>query len=334
MHREQEGFSFYQWPARPNRAVESLMWKGALVHALAFSGSILALFYYWFAVADRYAIFLYNHLGATPFDEQTRSRYWMCGLVASGAVLTVYTFFNWFVGRTAVLRKRTYDPPAWWRIWLLCVAPLAVGIPLITMKVNQPTLPWPLALSCVIATLSGLALALLPGAWAARQPFRLALLAVTSLGLVPCFLLVRVVELPGFGLLSKPAAYAVAIGSATLGAIWLVGLAFLQARWWKYLPQTWSLYLGGLCWSYLLLPLAHYLFLTPPEFRYISVAENFFARTLWAQMLSFLTALVLAAVINHRYFHPIIKKAHENPTDSHNQLYNLPKHHLSRSGDG
>lgn len=62
-------------------------WKAALLHAVPICLFILGLFYHWFAVADRYAVFLYEHLGATPFDDVTSSRYWMSGLVASGAVV-------------------------------------------------------------------------------------------------------------------------------------------------------------------------------------------------------------------------------------------------------
>jgi hypothetical protein len=270
------------------------MWRGALYHALAIASSLLALFYYWFAVADRYAIFLYNHLGATPFDERTRSRYWMSGLVASGALLLGYTLFNWYAGRFAGLRYCTYEPPSWWQVWLLCVAPLSIGIPLITMTANQPTLPWPLALGCVVATLCGLALALLPGKWAAQQPLRLLLLALAGLGLVPALLLLRAVELPGLGLASGPVVYPAAIGGTSLGAVWLMGMTFMQARWFKQVNSAQALVLAALCWSYLVLPLVHYLLFTPPEFRYISVADNFFAQMLWAQLLSLFAALGLA----------------------------------------
>ncbi|MCP4422626.1 MAG: hypothetical protein GY805_38945, partial [Chloroflexi bacterium] len=65
----------------------------ALLHALPVSGLILILFYYWFAIADRYIIFLYNHdMGpvvpdTSPFSRVTASRYWMAALVASGGVM-------------------------------------------------------------------------------------------------------------------------------------------------------------------------------------------------------------------------------------------------------
>ena len=65
------------------------------------------------------------------------------------------------------------------------------------MTLNTPTLPLRLASACVIATLAGLALALLPGEWAARRPANLLWLALDGMGLAPILLLLRSVELPG-----------------------------------------------------------------------------------------------------------------------------------------
>ena len=62
-------------------------WLAAALHALPVIGVVLGLFTYWFAVADRHAVFLYDHLGASAFDRVTRSRYWMAGLVASSIVM-------------------------------------------------------------------------------------------------------------------------------------------------------------------------------------------------------------------------------------------------------
>ena len=152
-------------------------WGPALAAAVPIVLFVLGLFYHWFAIADRYAIFLYGHVApgislAQPFDAMTRSRYWMAGLVAAGAVMVIYTAINWVLGRIANRRGQNYRPPAWWRVWALCALPVIVGIPVITMTRNTPTLPLGLAVACVIATLAGLALALLPGEWAARRPGR------------------------------------------------------------------------------------------------------------------------------------------------------------------
>ncbi|MBI4759521.1 MAG: hypothetical protein HY783_11090 [Chloroflexi bacterium] len=159
-----------------------------MLHAVLISLIILSLFYYWFAVADRYAIYLYGHLGATPFDDVTSGRYWMSGLVASGAVMIVYTIANWLLGQVAAFRRQDYRPPAWWRVWILCVTPLAVGIPTITMTLNWPTLPPANATVCVVITLTGLALALAPGSLAAQRPFDLGWLMFDGVGLMTSLL--------------------------------------------------------------------------------------------------------------------------------------------------
>ena len=104
-------------------------WRKAVYHALPVVALMLALFTYWFAIADRYFVFLYYHdMGplvpdTSPFSRVTSSRYWMTGLVASGAVLLLYTAVVWLLAR---LLPR-YRPPggacgrsALWFWWLVC----------------------------------------------------------------------------------------------------------------------------------------------------------------------------------------------------------------------
>lgn len=267
-------------------------WSLALGFALALAGLLLGLFYYWFAIADRYAIFLYNHLGATPFDPVTSSRYWMAGLVAGGIVLALNTFAHWLLGRL----MRGYTPPAWGQVWLLAALPLCAGIPLITMTCNRPTLPLSLALASLAAVLAGLALALPAGPLAARQPGRLVWLALNGAGLVPILLLLRVIELPARGLVVTSTALVVAAGSILAGAGWLLVLTWLGRRRWLW-PTAGGLLLAGASLSYLLLPLVHYLLFVPAEWRYISTAANFFAVNPWVQLLAWMVAAGLAAGI-------------------------------------
>jgi len=248
---------------------------------------ILGLFHYWFAVADRHVIFLYGHLGATPIDEVTSSRYWMSGLVVSGIVMVGYAIANWFVGRIAGLRHRGYHPPAWWHVWALCAVPLAIGIPVITMTVNWPTLPLSLATACALVTLIGLALALTPGSWAAHRPLDLGWLIFDGMGLMPTLLLLRAVELPAKGLVGVPTAYLVAFGGTLGGAVWLVIMTGLRKWRHKAWPEASALFVAGLCLSYLLMPLVHHLFFTPPQYRYISTSSNFFAFNLGVQLVVF-----------------------------------------------
>jgi len=265
-----------------------------LLHAVPTSLFILVLSYYWFAVVDRYAIFLYGQLGATPFDEVTSSRYWMSGLVAAGFVMLGYAVANWLLGRMAILRHLDYSPPAWWRVWILCAPPLVIGIPVITMAVNWPTLPLPNAIACVVATLIGLALALAPGSLAAQRPFDLVWLMLDGMGLMPSLLLLRAIELPSKGLTSVPVACLAALGGTLAGAVWLGVMTGLRAWRHKSPPEAGTLFVAGLCLSYLLMPLLHHLVFTPSSYRYISTASNFFPRSIGVQLMSFLVAAVLA----------------------------------------
>lgn len=284
-------------PIRLGGQWQRAAWRSALLHAVPVCLFVFGLFYYWFAVADRYVVFLYDHLGATPFDSRTTGRYWMTGLVASGAVMVLYAATNWFTARIFGLRYIIYRPPAWWQVWLLCVIPLGIGIPAVTMNVNWPTLPPVYAAACVLATLIGLGFALGPGALAAQRPADLGWLALGGMGLVPVLLLLRAPELPDHGLVSTATAWAFAGGGVAVGMVWLGLVSGLRA--WRWPPMRPApLFLSGLGLSYVLMPLAHYLLLTPRRFRYISAASNFFAFHPAVQLavLSVAAILAIAAV--------------------------------------
>jgi hypothetical protein len=270
------------------------VWKPAFLYAVPISLSVLGLFYYWYAVADRYAIFLYEHLGATPFDKITGSRYWMAGLVACGAVMCLYTITTWLLGQVAALQHQNYTPPTWWHVWLLSASPLIIGIPTITMTFNQPTLPFPYAIACLVTTLVGLAFALAPGSLAAQRPSDLGWLVLDGLGLMPALLLLRAIELPNRGLVGVPLAYIVAIGSILGGAVWLGTMTGLRAWRHRSWPTASALFVAGLCLSYLLMPLVHHLFFTPRDYRYISTSSNFFAFNFGIQLMVFFVAGILA----------------------------------------
>ena len=262
---------------------------------------VLALFFHWFGLANRYVLFLYGHSApgiplTQPFDALTRSRHWMAGLVAAGAVLLLYAAANWLGGRIASRRGRSFGAPAPWQVWALCVLPLAVGIPAITMTANAPTLPLSLAAACVAATLGGLALALPVGRWAAERPGDLVWLAADGLGLVPALMLLRAVELPGRGLSVSPAvAWGAALGGLGGGALWLALVGPWRRRRRREPPGAVAIFAAGLALSYVLLPLAHYLLAGPPGFRYVSDAANFFAVNPLIQLLALLAAAALAA---------------------------------------
>ncbi len=264
------------------------------MHAVPIVVIVLSLFYYWFVLADRYVVFLYNHLKAGPFGPSTISRYWMSGLVASGAVMVGYTVLNWFGGRIAGAFYRAYPLPSWWQVWALCIPPLAIGILVITMTGNQPVLPLSVALACLASTLIGLGLALWPSSLAVNRPSEFIWLGLCGLGLVPPLLLLRSIELPALGLASSQKAYGVAIASAAAGTAWLALMAFFRALRRDRPLRPGRLMIAGLCVGYLFMPLGHYLVLVPPAYRYITTSANFFAANPVVQLLCLGATALLA----------------------------------------
>jgi hypothetical protein len=228
------------------RTLRSSGWGGAALYAGPVALGVLSLFTYWFAVADRYAIFLYGHQGTTPFDAMTRSRYWMAGLVASGVALSLYIPANWLAGRVAGWRGRAYRPPPWQRVWLLCAPPLAVGIPAITMTLNRPTLPLLDALGAALATLAGVALSLIGAEWAAARFAELAWLALDGAGLIPVLQLFVGPERAAMGLINTQLGWGAAATGLVASVAWLGLMTALRA--WKGVPgpRAGELLLAGL----------------------------------------------------------------------------------------
>lgn len=270
--------------------------RGVWVEATAVTVFVLGLFVYWFGIADRYAIFLYGHAApgltiAEPFDRVTSSRYWMAGLVAAGFVLAGSPPLLWLARRLTGFAPQT----TWWRVWILASAPLLIGIPAITVTVNTPTLPPELAVACAFSTLMGLAIALALVGRIVEHPDELPWLVADALGLLPPLLLLRAVELPARGLSVTPAlAWGLAIGGTLGGALWLLVVSQMQRARRREPVGVGIIFAAGLGLSYLILPVVHYLFATPADYRYISTAGNFFAFDPVLQLAVFVVAGTLA----------------------------------------
>jgi len=268
-------------------------WRRAAIPAAPIIVGVSTLFVYWFGVADRYAVFLYEHLGAGPFDLVTTSRYWMAGLVAGGMVTSIYTPFRALVGAFTRAGQHQESPDPL-RIWALCALPLAVTIVGVTTRVNTPTLTLGQGVGCATAALAALALALAPARWAVERPLDLVWLVGDGLGLVPVLLLLRTPELAGRGIVTRPLGIAVAGGSVLASITWLALMTLLRA--WRRRPRhgAASILLAGLAINYLLLPLAHYLLATPPDYRYITTASNFFPESPLLLLATWAVATLLA----------------------------------------
>ncbi len=271
-------------------------WILAFPFTVVLTGLYVYLFTRWFALADRYNVFLYYHdMGpliqdTSPFSYVTVSRYWMAGLVAGGSALMIYTGVNWLLGRLL----RGYQAPAWQRIWILSAIPLALAIPLITMTVNEPTLPFVLALWVILVALAGLALALLPGRLAAEWPSELLLLALDGLGLM--LIITSLVGLERVGGWIERGSILYVTGMIIVTAIGLFVLSLgTVIRVWRRRPGTGPapILLAGLTGAYLFLPLLHHISFSDGYF-YITDADNFLARNLFLQVGIWLLAVGLA----------------------------------------
>jgi hypothetical protein len=276
----------------------------SLFYGLLVALLFLGLIYYWFVIADRYIVFLYNHdMGVvvpdtSPFSRVTSSRYWMASVVASGFILVIYTAVNWLVGRL----RANYAPPPWQYVWLVCAPLFLLFIPVITMTANSPVLPWSYAVLVTAAALIGVALALIPGDLAARKPWDLTWLAGDGWGLA--FILITLTQLDDIsrwlvgGLDWRTVLSLIII---TLGIGWL--LLLTAVRYWRavFVGDFVSLAIAVVCITYLFLPLMHYLVGTDGYF-YITDSDNFMAGTIVMQLAAWaFTALIIWSLLALRW---------------------------------
>jgi hypothetical protein len=247
--------------------------RTVVAHALPLIFLVTSLYGYWFGIADRYRVFLYDHLGAGAFDPITRSRYWMAGLVAGGIAQGLIIPSCLILGRW-----HRYRPPEWWKVWLMATMILLPALMWITMILNIPTLPMPDSLMASAAACAALALAILPARMAAEQPIRLIWLTTEGLATGLMVITLLAADMPFRGLSVKPAILiGIVLGSVIGAGLWLKVITWLRRRYGMPLESLQTRLIASACIAYLLLPLAHHLFATPPGYKYISTGANFFA---------------------------------------------------------
>lgn len=279
------------------------MARRSVLHGLPVATLVIALIYYWFAVADRYIVFLYNHdMGSvvpdtSPFSRVTSSRYWMASLVASGFVLVLYASVNWLAGRL----RAHYTPPPWKYVWLVCVPLFILFIPAITMSMNAPVLTWSYAALVTVAALFGVALALIPGELAARRPWDLVWLAADGWGLA--LILTTLAQIDDIGhWIASGIDWRVLLSLVILafGIGWL--LLLTAVRYWRsvFVGDFLALAISAACVAYLCLPLMHHLLGTDGYF-YITDSDNFMAGSIAMQLVAWvITALIIWVLVRIR----------------------------------
>ncbi len=254
------------------------------------------LFYTWFAVLDRYFIFLYFHnmgpqFDTGPFGWVTASRYWMAGLVASGVIMVLYAASNAILTRW----RKNWQTPDWWRVWIACAIPLLFIIPAIVMTVNDPVLPLANAAQVTMVTCIGLAPALWLGKIAARPLGTLVLLGIDGFAIAGLLISVgKFDSIPGWIAAGRSGTLAVAF-TGPIVCLALLALASAPYAIWQRIqvPDTMTLFILGLATAYLFLPLVHHL-TSSEDFLYISSSDNFFSRSIPVQIGAWFTAALIA----------------------------------------
>lgn len=228
----------------------------------------LGIYYYLFGCADRKIVFLYEHLGFTPFDKTTTGRYWMTGLVVSGCLTTIY-----LLTRLIVRLKIKPVKIAWKSIVKFSVIPLTIGVVLITMTLGEPKMPFLIAISSALALAIGIALGFSVVDDLVKDYKSTFIYLIFGSGLVPFLLFFRILELPQKGVLAMDISVLVIVFSILGGFFWLL----ISYRIFKpNRPGRLNVIKGTLAIGYVGLPFLHYLIATPKGIPYITSANNFF----------------------------------------------------------
>lgn len=265
-----------------------------VIQAIAISSIIITVYYFWFAIADRSYLFLYGHFGWGPFHTMTAGRYWMTGFVLSAFITIIYALFNLIILKTFSVLGRTYKIPSWIHIWLICQPVIATGILIITMNLNSPVMPLDITIMCILAMSAGLAVGFYNSEILMTDAKRFFVISLNGLGLVPVLLLIRVLELPSREIMSVTNAIAICAGSIIFSLLWLIIVSIIFIRKKINSIKSYEILLSGFLISYLLLPIMHYLFATPPGRPYITASDNFFPDSFYLKIGTWIIAAILA----------------------------------------
>lgn len=248
----------------------------------------LGVYTYLFIYADRKVVFLYSHLGSTPFDACTSGRYWMTGFVLSG-FLTIF----YLIIKLIIKLLSAKDHPRWKTIVKISFLPLLLGILIITMDVGEPKLTFSLSISSAATLIIGLIIGFsivddLLNHFKSTKNYLIA-----GLGLVPFLMLFRTLELPDKGILSWGTSITLTIISIVGGLLWLSFARLLTENDKSPLIKVLT---GTLAITYLGFPVLHYLVATPEGIPYITASGNIFAEGMVLRITTWILLILLAFI--------------------------------------
>jgi hypothetical protein len=276
-----------------NKTIEKMKSeKGDILLSFVITVISLSVYFYLFGYADRKIVFLYEHLGLTPFDSMTTGRYWMTGFVLSGFLTFLYLiaqFIKLFLVKSANFSWKTIIKFTW--------IPLSVGVIILTMTFGEPKMPFKIALSCAFALIIGLMIGFSFVDDLMTDVKSTFIYLIFSLGLIPLLLLFRVLELPEKGIIDLKIAVIVVLISVVGGFCWL--LIFYRI-FKKNTPQVKNVIKGTLLIGYSGLPVIHYLFATPTGIPYITSSDNFFADSVILRLVNWVI-LILTVLLADKF---------------------------------
>lgn len=245
---------------------------------------------YLFGYADRKVVFLYEHLGLTPFDKMTSGRYWMVGFVLSGFLTALY-----LISQPIVRFLIQPEKISWKSIVKLSVIPMNVGVVLITMNVGEPKMSFLIAVSSALALTIGIILGFSVIDDLMDDLKSTFIYLTYGAGLVPFLLFFRVIELPEKGILTINSSIIVAMILIFGGFFWLLICyrLFMHNR-----PKWVNVIKGTLAMGYIGLPLLHYLIATPKGIPYITSADNFFAENMVLRVSNWLLLILIVFLVD------------------------------------
>ena len=264
------------------------MKKGCREVILSILVTILAIGAYLYAsvFADRKNIFLYEHLGAGPFDPMTTGRYWMFGFVVAGFICALLFFI---LSLLNINKKRAGLNVT--KIITYTSIPLLVSVLLIVLSFGEPALTFSLSLSTAVTLIFGLVVGIsfvndLTTKWliTVKQ-------MVIGVGLIPFAVLFRALELPGKGILSMNTAIKIPVATFVFGTIWVIVTKWIFRK--QEIKNI--LVLREIAVMYCLgLPVIHFFVTVFERHPYITSSDNLFADNIW---LRFINWLLIAVVI-------------------------------------
>lgn len=249
----------------------------------------LGVYFYLFGCADRKIVFLYDHLGLTPFDKMTTGRYWMTGLVLSGFLTILYLIAR------LVLRFIKSEKISWKAIVKYSMIPLIIGVVLITMTLGEPKLTFLIAISSALALMIGIAIGFSVVDDLIKDYRSTFIYLIVGLGLVPFLLLFRVLELPEKRILAMNICVLVILISIVGGIFWLL---ILYRIFKKDRPTLINVIKGTVAIGYIGLPLLHYLTATPKGIPYITTADNFFADNMILRITNWILLILMVFLVD------------------------------------